>query len=167
MQNETLDEIKHPSVRAKLEGVQEVVYTLDVEMERVRNMLPEKRAMVSACKGIADRLEKEYLVINGWLDEDRFGAPEAKLRIEQAQIMVGIVRDIQEINSEELQKLEGRLTGLDTAAKISEQKFNETALKYQRHQRMEEEEREAKEALRPKKKKKISKKKKVRSKKRK
>lgn len=140
MINRTLEEVKHPETRAKLEGIQEIVLAMDEEMAKLRKTATEKHGIYMAANAIATRIHQETAAVQSKLDEEKFGPEEAKIRIEQIQRCVTIIREIEENNRREHIVLQGKLLGMEDAVKINQTKFDEALLKYQRWQRIEAEE---------------------------
>lgn len=140
LKNDSLDEIADPVAKAKLAGIQEAVFGIDALILQIRKTLDEKRGVIAASDAIAKRLMDECLPYQKAVEEEKIDKDEAKLRIDTISRMSGIVRDIAAENRRDLIHFQGQLAGLDKAAKSAEEKFNGETLKYQRWQRIQEEE---------------------------
>jgi len=143
MVNQSLDEVKHPETRARLTGIQEVVTDFDQDIQATERMSSEKKGMASSAAMIAQRLVQECVAINKKIDDAQIPVEEGRIRIEQAKRMVEVVRGVESDSRRELFILQGRVGGLRAAAELASKRFTETVQKYQRHERMEEEDREA------------------------
>jgi chromosome segregation ATPase len=135
-----LEEVQDPISRAKLEGIQQSVYTLDHEIIGARKAIDEKRGVVHAADVIAKRLEAEMGPIQIKLKAEEIEPEEAKARIEQTLKCVQIVKEIGQNNRVDILTLQGQVMGFEKGVKALEGKFNEQAAKYERQQRMVEEE---------------------------
>jgi hypothetical protein len=147
LQNESINEIKEPTARGKLAGLQEMVWELDQAVLEARGSVREKNGVVSASDVIAKRLQQECLVINKKLDDELIPKEEARIRVNQTEALVAIVRSIAEQNRADMNALRGKIEGLQLAATKAGERFKNEAAKYERHQRMEAEEEEEAQAL--------------------
>ena len=72
---------------------------------------------------------------------------EAKIRINQINIAVDLIGKIQTQAHDEIKVARGKVAGLKEAGAVAQRRFHETAAKYERHQRMAEEEEAVREEL--------------------
>jgi len=142
VQNPSLEEIKHPETRGRLTGIQEMVLEFDQEVLNLKKSIDERRGVVHASKVIGDRIFQECNVINKKVDDSGLTVEEAKIRIDQIQKTVYIIREIQKENERELSQMYGRIAGLEKAGQMAAKRFDDTRLKFERHERMEADERE-------------------------
>jgi len=143
MVNQSLEEVKHPETRAKLTGIQEVVLDFDQDIQTTEKMISEKKGNGSSASMIAQRLIQECAAINKKIDEGVMTVEEGRVRMDQGKRMVEVVRSVETDSRRELFILQGRISGLKAAAELAAKRFTDTVQKYQRHERMEEEDREA------------------------
>ena len=139
MQNETLKEIESPMVRSKLEGVQEIVYSIDKELNRIDQTIKDQRAVASAAKALFGKLEQEFGVINKKITDGEYPMEIGKIRMDQMKRAVAIAHEVILQAESMALRLEGKKVGLQVAVDLSEGCFNETVGKYNRHKRMFEE----------------------------
>lgn len=139
---EHLSEVSDPQTRSKLEGFQETSYSIDEQIIRTRTAMEQKRGVVQAADIIATRLFQECIPVNKKVDAEEMDTTEAKIRINQIEKLVQIVRDIKAENSGDLLVLKGVIQGLQKAQAATESKFQETISKYERWQRIEAEDAE-------------------------
>jgi len=142
VQNPSLEEIKHPETRGRLTGIQEMVLEFDQEVLNLKKSIDERRGVVHASKVIGDRIFQECNVINKKVDDSGLSVEEAKIRIDQIQKTVYIIREIQKENERELSQMYGRIAGLEKAGQMAAKRFEDTRLKFKRHERMEADEKE-------------------------
>jgi hypothetical protein len=142
MVNQSLEEVRHPETRARLTGIQEVVLDFDQEVQNTERLIIEKKGVGSSTATIAQRLLQECAAINKKIDDGVVTVEEGRIRMDQAKRMVEVVRSVEMDSRRELSILQGRVSGLKAAADLASKRFNDTALKYERHERMEQEERE-------------------------
>jgi len=138
-QNETLSEIKADVPRAKLEGLQEAVTHIDLQMLQVRNAIEQKRGIVQAADVISKRIFQECTPINQAVEAGELEPELAKLRISEVTRITEIVRGIARENQTDLIDMQGQLKGLERAANAIGGHFKSEAQKYERYQRMEDE----------------------------
>lgn len=138
--NSSIEAVKSEDVRGRLTAIQESVLELDQEISNSRKQIDEKRGIVNASKAIGDRVFQECNVVQKKIDEKTIEIDEARIRIDQIQRIVYIIREIQKANETEFSMLRGKIVGLEKAADYASKRFEDTRLKYERHQRMEEEE---------------------------
>jgi len=142
VQNPSLEEIKHPETRGRLTGIQEMVLEFDQEVLNLKKSIDERRGVIHASKVIGDRIFQECNVINKKVDDAGLSVEEAKIRIDQVQKIVYIIREIQKENEKDLSQMYGRIAGLEKAGQMAAKRFEDTRLKFERHERMEADERE-------------------------
>lgn len=138
--NASLEEIKSEDVKGRLTAIQENVLELDQEILNLRKQIDEKRGVVGASKAIADRVSQEMNLVQKKIDDQTVSVEEARIRIDQIQRIVYIIREIHRANEGELVTHRGKISGLEKAAEMAAKRFEDTKMKYERHQRMEEEE---------------------------
>lgn len=141
-QNETLTEIKAEGPRAKLEGLQEAVTHIDLQMLQVRNAIEQKRGIVQAADVISKRVFQECTPINQAVEAGDLEPDVAKLRIAEVTRITEIVRGIARDNQNDLIDMQGQLKGLERAANAIGGHFKSEAQKYERYQRMEDDDAE-------------------------
>lgn len=141
MVNESLNEIENPETRARLTGIQEVVLDFDQEVRSLEKQELERKALSGACASIGQRLLQECAAINKKIDEGLLPVEEARIRMDQAKRMVEVVRSIEADSRKDLFVLQGKISGLRAAAERAAKRFDETVQKYERHKRMEAEDR--------------------------
>lgn len=129
-----LQVIEAPEVRGKLEGLQELSLLLEQDAGRALELIPEKRGMVRAAEALAKRMDLEKEVVQKAVDSG-MDPDEAKARIHQVQLLVGIAREMAAKSAKEAEQIQGRIDGLHLARKTTEKHFESLALKYERHQR--------------------------------
>lgn len=142
MKNESLEEIRDPVARAKLQGYQEAAFAIDEGLIQTRKSIDEKRGVVSAAMVISQRLMLECSPINKAVDDDNLEPKEAKIRNKQIVAMVKIVDEMAQENRKDLITAQGQVIGFESAHKRVSVKFKETAAKYERWQRIQDEEAE-------------------------
>jgi len=135
-----LEDIHDDSVRGKLTGFQENADELGAEILRLRKAAEDKAALVTAASAIEKRLKAIWDKVSADLKAELFDHDEAKIRADQARIMVETVREIVQINAEEAASMKGKVSGLTLAVDRIQAKFNQEAAKYERHAAMEAEE---------------------------
>jgi hypothetical protein len=138
-QNETLTEIKADVPRAKLEGLQEAVTHIDLQMLQVRNGIEQKKGIVQAAGVISKRVFQECAPINQAVEAGELEPEIAKLRIAEVSRITEIIRGIERDNRNDLIEMQGQLKGLERAANAIAGHFKSEAQKYERYQRMEDE----------------------------
>lgn len=143
MVNESLNEVSHPETRARLTGIQEVVLDFDHEVKSLEKQELERKALLNASAFIAQRLVQECAQMNKRIDDGTLPVEEGRIRIDQSRRMVEVVKTVEGDNRKELFVLQGRISGLRSAAEKAAKRFDETVQKYERHRRMEEEDRAA------------------------
>lgn len=137
-----LSEVNDPQTRSKLEGFQETSYSIDEQIIKTKTAMEQKRGVVQAAEIIASRLFQECIPVNKQVDAEEMTPSEAKIRINQIEKLVEIVRNIKAENAGDLLVLKGVVQGLQKAQAAAEAKFQETVIKYERWQRIEAEEAE-------------------------
>lgn len=142
MVNQSLEEIRNPEVRARLTGIQEVVLDFDQDVQTTERLILEKKGVGSSAVAIAQRLVQECAAINKKIEDGVMPIEEGRVRMDQAKRMVEVVRAVEVDSRRELSLLQGRVSGLKAAAELAAKRFNDTVLKHERHERMEQEERE-------------------------
>lgn len=140
MENKTLEEIKDPVARAKLQGYQEAAFSIDEGLIQTRKSIDEKRGVISAAMVISQRLMLECGPINKAVEDGELDSDVAKTRNKQIVACVNIVNDMVTENQKDLVSMQGQVVGMENAHKRIEKKFKETAAKYERWQRVQEEE---------------------------
>ena len=142
VQNTSLEEIKHPETRGRLTGIQEMVLEFDQEVLNLKKAIDERRGVVHASKVIGERIFQECNVVNKKVDDAGLSVEEAKIRIDQIQKNVYIIREIQKENERDLSQMYGRIAGLEKAGQMAAKRFEDTRMKFELHERMEADERE-------------------------
>lgn len=135
-----LDEVKDPVSRAKLEGIQQSSQAIDLEIVKARKALDATRALAGATDLIAKRLFQECGPIKDAVAADQMASEEAKIRIEVITSNIQVVQGMQADARNDIATQLGVLNGLDRAQKITEEKFNVEAQKYERWERIQAEE---------------------------
>lgn len=137
MQNKSLDEVEHPETRARLEGIQGVVYDIGNQVLEYREKIKAHKAAKAQVGITAETLFHQCVPINKLVDEDEMDKDEAKLRIDQIKRDVELVRGIEARLQEEIDRFKGALLGFEEAIKVSGARFDNEVNKYERHQRIE------------------------------
>jgi len=145
--NPTLDEIKDPVVRTRLDELQCVTVDLAAERDGVRSAIDQKTGIVQACKVLAKRLSDERVPVQKRVDDDGLDPDHAKAEIRAIDRCAQIVADIGVENQGDIIRLRGKVEGVEAAAKVAEKRFANELAKHARHQRMEEEAAAEQEAL--------------------
>jgi hypothetical protein len=140
LSNETLAEIKDPVSRSKLDGIQEAVYATDNEILKAHKELDHRRGVAEAAKLMAARMVQECNPINKLVDDEEMEPAEAKIRIDTIMKMSELCTSISNEAVENVITLKGQIQGLERAVKSISAKFAETAAKYERWQRVQDEE---------------------------
>jgi hypothetical protein len=150
--NETLNEVTDPKTRGKLTGLQEVVFDVDAEVNRLQQAINAQKALVDASEAIAKRMKDEYKVITAKMDNDEIDHREAKVRMDQAKKMVKAINDAKAESEKDLAKMEGQMVGLRKASGYGAKRFEDAKLKWERQKRTFEEDEEDELRSEPKKK---------------
>lgn len=140
--HEHLQEIDSPQTRYKLEGYQEVSYSLDEEILRLNKAVDEKRGVVQAADVIAQRLLQECNPIAEAARDEKMEPDEAKIRISVVKQMSDIVKNIGVKNRADLITFQGMIQGIERSRKLIEGRFNDEVGKYERWKRIEAEDAE-------------------------
>jgi len=140
--NKSLQEIKEPGTRAKLEGIQEVSFDIDAEIASTRKDVDTKKMMVTAINQVANRVFGEAQAIQSAVDKGTMAPEEAKIRMEQTQRITTNIKSFEAECRAEALKAQGKLMGLEQLTLKIGKRFDDTVLKYERHQRMEAEDAE-------------------------
>lgn len=140
MDNQSLDEVKHPETKGKLTGLQELVFDVDKEILQGRQALTEKKAHVSAAEMFSQRLLSECSAIQNQIDEKKITLEEGKQQMAGMKRAIDVSRGFVQDNKSEFLKIQGKLLGLERAVQLTEARFNGEKGKYERWQRIEAEE---------------------------
>lgn len=140
--NKSLQEIKEPGARAKLEGIQEVSFDIDAEIASARENVGTEKMMVTAINQVATRVFGEAQAIQVAVDRGTMAPEEAKIRMEQTQRITSSIKTFEAECRAEALKAQGKLMGLEQLVLKIGKRFDDTVLKYERHQRMEAEDAE-------------------------
>lgn len=138
--NDTLSEIKDPVSRSRLEGLQEAVFAADNEILKAHKELDHRRGVAEAAKLMAGRMVQECNPINKLVDDEQMEPAEAKIRIDTIMKMSELCNTIAKEAADNVMALRGQIQGLERAVKSISSKFAETAAKFERWQRVQDEE---------------------------
>jgi len=136
-QNKSIDEVKSPETRAKLDGIQELVTDVDQEILAGRRALATKRVSADAAGSITLIIKGEVERVQAQLNKEEIGAEQARVEIAIINRLAKRIADLASDWAAESHKLEGKLLGLEHANAIASRRFNDTVQKYERHARME------------------------------
>lgn len=134
--NDTLDNIEHPETRARLGGIQDVVYDLDRKIIDFRKRIERRTEAGGQCRVIADTLFAQCDPINKLVDAEEITPEEAKIRIAQIKQDIEIVRQMEADISNEIKRFQGSIQGIEESIKEAGTRFNGEVMKYERHRRM-------------------------------
>lgn len=140
--NKTLDEVKEPGTRGKLEGFQEVSFDVDTEIKNVKRDIEARKVTAQVANLLGARIFGEAQFIQGQVDKSAMLPDEAKIRMDQTRKITDMVRTFEGEMKAEAIKLSGKLSGLEQTSQLLSKRFTDTSLKYERHQRMEAEDAE-------------------------
>ena len=132
-------DITEPTSIAKLAGVQVAVKQLEELALTTRRAIPEKRGVISACRVLAKRIFDECVPINAEVQSGKMEPDEAKIRIDEVKRISKIVAEVGDRNTEDIKRMEGEVEGQKKAAEFLAKTYEEMALKYERHERIERE----------------------------
>jgi hypothetical protein len=139
VKNESLAEIQDPVARAKLEGHQEAVFSVDAELIELRQTILKQRGAVTATDTLAQKVAQFVGVIKKRDDDGQIDHDTAKVQgdvvKELAEFMVNAAAE----GRSDLSDLIGQAKGLERASRVIGQRFMNEAQKFERYQRMEEE----------------------------
>lgn len=138
--NETLSEIKDPVSRSRLEGIQEAVFATDSEILKAHKELDHRRGVAEAAKLMAARMVQECNPIQKMVDDEQMEPAEAKIRIDTIMKMHELCKSIASEAAENVVTLKGQIQGLERAVNSISVKFSDTAAKFERWQRVQDEE---------------------------
>lgn len=124
---------------AKLSGLQLSITSLEQMSQDLQRILPEKRGIVAACNKLAERVFTECVTVNERVKKEEIEPDEAKIRINQIQIIVNILKESGVENHKDMVAMENKSAGyLEAADRLSKQ-YDDLAVKYERDERIEKE----------------------------
>lgn len=132
-------EIKDDVARAKLEGLQESVSSIDENILQIRESLKAKRGALSALNDLAQRIMLECNRVNAKVDKDEMATEEAKARIDEITNTVKITRAQAQATQNDMLNLTGQIVGMEKVVSNITAKFNSELAKYQRWEKIQEE----------------------------
>lgn len=138
-ENKTLEEIKDPARRAKLAGIQEVVFDLDEQLAEARTQLAIRRSESHAIVNVANNLLEEMKRITDGLKNGIYSKEETKVRVDQTRKITDLLNDMKNESSSSTRTLANRIEGLESAVSAASKRFESEALKAERYQRQAEE----------------------------
>lgn len=136
--NESLGEIEDPVARAKLEGLQEASFGVDHEIIAMRSAVEQQRGAIRQAKVMATlvRAQAGRLATMFEQNPDEMPQDEAKLRADQTNQIANQMDSAVNEAMGDLTALRGQLEGLERAAQAIAGRFTTEATKYERWQRM-------------------------------
>lgn len=140
--NKTLDEVKEPGTRGKLEGFQEMSFDIDTEIKTTKRDIEARKVTAQVANLLGARIFGEAQYIQGQVDKSAMLPEEAKIRMDQTRKITDMVRTFEGEMKAEAIKLSGKLSGLEHTSQLLGKRFSDTTAKYERHQRMEAEDAE-------------------------
>ena len=141
-ENKSIEEVKSPLTRAKLEGIQELVFDVDKEIKESQKGMTNRYAYVEAGTVIHNLIMAECLAIQARVDKDRSTMEEAKKEMTIVTRMAGRVKEQTEAWRKEHLTHQGKLAGLNRLAEMARIRFEAEVMKADRHARMEAEDAE-------------------------
>lgn len=142
-----IDEVKDPGTRGRLEGVQSVVYDLDLAIKQTKELIAARKAAAGQTHNIAEMVFQHCVPINHLVDKGEMEPDEAKLRVDTIKQVVKSIQDTEAEIRAEVERLNGKVEGLEASVAVAGARFNNEALKYERHERMAQEDEEERAAM--------------------
>jgi hypothetical protein len=135
-------EITNEISLAKLSGIEVAINQLDDLGLAVISAIPEKRGVVSACKVLASRVLDDCNWVNKNVDDLKMDPKEAKIRIKQIQRIANVITEVGKANSNDIISLQAEAAGHKKSADLLAKKYEEIAIKYEMHERVDKEDEE-------------------------
>lgn len=133
-ENETLNEITDPVARSKLAGIQESVFSVDAEIERVKASLEGKRGMLAAFQLGATRVYDRCGRIHKAVEEGKMDPERGKARVAEVEAASKILRDLAAEQHNDLVNLRGQIDGMERSVQVIGGRFKAEAAKFERWQ---------------------------------
>ena len=131
-----IEEVKDPGTRGRLEGVQSVVYDLDRAIQETKTLITNRQAAAAQTGVIANMVFQHCTPINALVDKGEMDPAEAKLRVDTIKQVVQSIQDVEAEVRGEVARLKGKLEGIEASVAVAGLRFKDEALKYERHERM-------------------------------
>lgn len=140
MAHDNLVEVTDPVARAKLGGIQESVYSVDLEIQEVKKAIEHKVGGAHALEVVSKAVFELCVSIQAKVKTEEVTPEEAKLVINGIKLAVKTIAAAEHEARQNLVEMRGQVHGMERAVIQMGMKFKVEAEKFERYQRMEEEE---------------------------
>jgi hypothetical protein len=135
-------EITDKEAIAKLSGIQLSILQMEKSSVELSKFIPEKRGICTACTILCQRLMEDCPTISSKVQAGQMTPEEAKIRINQIKLNAEIIREIGDLNKDDIIALNAKVEDrLATANNLVDTYYN-YALKYETQERLAKEEEE-------------------------